>query len=210
MKHGLLAVAEEQTAGRGRRGHAWVSPPGTGIWFSFLLKPEISPDKASMLTIVAAMAVSGAIREVTGLDAQIKWPNDIVVNKKKVCGMLTELSAELSCINYVVIGIGINANMKEFPDEIKDIASSLYIESGKQVKRAYVIKAGDLSTIADEYNAMLANAGKQVRIIGNDKEEIYTAVGINPEGGLVVKDDDGNLKEIRSGEVSVRGLYGYV
>ena len=225
VKHGLLAVAEEQTAGRGRRGHAWVSPPGTGIWFSFLLKPEISPDKASMLTIVAAMAVSGAIREVTGLDAQIKWPNDIVVNKKKVCGMLTELSAELSCINYVVIGIGINANMKEFPDEIKDIASSLYIESGKQVKRAYVIeavgryfekyyeafiKAGDLSTIADEYNTMLANAGKQVRIIGNDKEEIYTAVGINPEGGLVVKDDDGNLKEIRSGEVSVRGLYGYV
>ena len=169
--------------------------------------------------------VSGAIREVTGLDAQIKWPNDIVVNKKKVCGMLTELSAELSCINYVVIGIGINANMKEFPDEIKDIASSLYIESGKQVKRAYVIeavgryfekyydafiKAGDLSEITDEYNAMLANAGKQVRIIGNDKEEIYTAVGINPEGGLVVKDDDGNLKEIRSGEVSVRGLYGYV
>lgn len=225
VKHGLLAVAEEQTAGRGRRGHAWVSPPGTGIWFSFLLKPEISPDKASMLTLVAAMAVSGAIREVTGLDAQIKWPNDIVVNKKKVCGMLTELSAELSCINYVVIGIGINANMKEFPDEIKDIASSLYIESGKQVKRAYVIeavgryfekyyeafiKAGDLSTITDEYNAMLANAGKQVRIIGNDKEEIYTAVGINPEGGLVVKDDDGNLKEIRSGEVSVRGLYGYV
>ena len=115
--------------------------------------------------------------------------------------------------------------MKEFPDEIKDIASSLYIESGKQVKRAYVIeavgryfekyyeafiKAGDLSTIADEYNTMLANAGKQVRIIGNDKEEIYTAVGINPEGGLVVKDDGGNLKEIRSGEVSVRGLYGYV
>ncbi len=115
--------------------------------------------------------------------------------------------------------------MKEFPDEIKDIASSLYIESGKQVKRAYVIeavgryfekyydafiKAGDLSAITDEYNAMLANAGKQVRIIGNDKEEIYTAVGINPEGGLVVKDDDGNLKEIRSGEVSVRGLYGYV
>lgn len=88
MKHGLLAVAEEQTAGRGRRGHAWVSPPGTGIWFSFLLKPEISPDKASMLTLVAAMAVSDAIREVTGLDAQIKWPNDIVVNKKRCVACL--------------------------------------------------------------------------------------------------------------------------
>ena len=223
--HGLLAVAEEQTAGRGRRGHGWVSPPGTGIWFSFLLKPEVSPDKASMLTLVAAMAVARAITDTTGLESQIKWPNDIVVNKKKVCGMLTELSAEMTQINYVVIGIGINANNREFPDEIKETASSLFIESGKPVKRAAVIEAvgryfeqyydefikvGDLSLIMDEYNGMLANAGKQVRIISNDSEEVYTAIGINPQGELVVKDADGNVKDIRSGEVSVRGLYGYV
>ena len=223
--HGLLAVAEEQTAGRGRRGHGWGSPPGTGIWFSFLLKPEVSPDKASMLTLVAAMAVARAITDTTGLESQIKWPNDIVVNKKKVCGMLTELSAEMTQINYVVIGIGINANNREFPDEIKETASSLFIESGKPVKRAAVIEAvgryfeqyydefikvGDLSLIMDEYNGMLANAGKQVRIISNDSEEVYTAIGINPQGELVVKDADGNVKDIRSGEVSVRGLYGYV
>lgn len=223
--HGLLAVAEEQTAGRGRRGHAWVSPPGTGIWFSFLLKPQISPDKASMLTLVAAMAVAKAISETTGLVSQIKWPNDIVVNKKKVCGMLTELSAEMTQVNYVVIGIGINANNREFPDEIKETATSLYIESGKPVKRAAVIeavgryfeqyydafiKAGDLSLIMNEYNDMLVNAGNQVRIISGDSEEIYTAIGINPQGELVVKDEDGNIKDIRSGEVSVRGLYGYV
>lgn len=223
--HGLLAVAEEQTAGRGRRGHAWVSPPGTGIWFSFLLKPEISPDKASMLTLVAAMAVAKAINETTGLVSQIKWPNDIVVNKKKVCGMLTELSAEMTQVNYVVIGIGINANNKEFPDEIKETATSLYIEAGRPVKRAAVIeavgryfeqyydafiKAGDLSLIMNEYNDMLVNAGNQVRIISGDSEEIYTAIGINPEGELVVRDEDGNIKDIRSGEVSVRGLYGYV
>lgn len=223
--HGLLAVAEEQTAGRGRRGHAWVSPPGTGIWFSFLLKPQISPDKASMLTLVAAIAVARAISETTGLVSQIKWPNDIVVNKKKVCGMLTELSAEMTQVNYIVIGIGINANNREFPDEIKETATSLYIESGKPVKRAAVIeavgryfeqyydafiKAGDLSLIMNEYNDMLVNAGNQVRIISGDSEEIYTAVGINPQGELVVKDEDGNIKDIRSGEVSVRGLYGYV
>lgn len=223
--HGLLAVAEEQTAGRGRRGHAWVSPPGTGIWFSFLLKPQISPDKASMLTLVAAIAVARAISETTGLVSQIKWPNDIVVNKKKVCGMLTELSAEMTQVNYVVIGIGINANNREFPNEIKETATSLYIESGKPVKRAAVIeavgryfeqyydafiKAGDLSLIMNEYNDMLVNAGNQVRIISGDSEEIYTAVGINPQGELVVKDEDGNIKDIRSGEVSVRGLYGYV
>lgn len=223
--HGLLAVAEEQTAGRGRRGHAWVSPPGTGIWFSFLLKPEISPDKASMLTLVAAMAVAKAINETTGLVSQIKWPNDIVVNKKKVCGMLTELSAEMTQVNYVVIGIGINANNKEFPDEIKETATSLYIEAGRPVKRAAVIeavgryfeqyydafiKAGDLSLIINEYNDMLVNAGNQVRIISGDSEEIYTAIGINPQGELGVRDEDGNIKDIRSGEVSVRGLYGYV
>lgn len=223
--HGLLAVAEEQTAGRGRRGHAWVSPPGTGIWFSFLLKPEISPDKASMLTLVAAMAVAKAISETTGLVSQIKWPNDIVVNKKKVCGMLTELSAEMTQVNYVVIGIGINANNKEFPDEIKETATSLYIEAGRPVKRAAVIEAvgryfeqyydafiktGDLSLIMNEYNDMLVNAGNQVRIISGDSEEIYTAIGINPQGELVVRDEDGNIKDIRSGEVSVRGLYGYV
>lgn len=223
--HGLLAVAEEQTAGRGRRGHVWVSPPGTGIWFSFLLKPLISPDKASMLTLVAAMAVAKAISETTGLVSQIKWPNDIVVNKKKVCGMLTELSAEMTQVNYVVIGIGINANNREFPDEIKETATSLYIEGGRPVKRAAVIEAvgryfeqyydafinaGDLSLIMNEYNDMLVNAGNQVRIISGDSEEIYTAIGINPQGELVVKDEDGNIKDIRSGEVSVRGLYGYV
>ena len=178
-----------------------------------------------MLTLVAAMAVARAITETTGLVSQIKWPNDIVVNKKKVCGMLTELSAEMTQINYVVIGIGINANNREFPDEIKETASSLFIESGKQVKRAAVIeavgryfeqyydefiKAGDLSLIMDEYNSMLANAGNQVRIISNDSEEVYTAIGINPQGELMVKDADGNVKDIRSGEVSVRGLYGYV
>lgn len=223
--HGMLAVAEEQTAGRGRRGHTWVSPPGTGIWFSFLLKPEIPPDKASMLTLVAAMAVSRAIGDTTGLESEIKWPNDIVVNKKKVCGMLTELSAELSCVNYVVIGIGINANTKEFPKELQATATSLYIEAGKRIKRAEVIeavgryfekyyeafiKAGDLSPILDEYNAMLANAGKQVRIIANESERVYTALGINPQGELLVRDDNGEETAIRSGEVSVRGLYGYV
>lgn len=223
--HGMLAVAEEQTAGRGRRGHSWVSPPGTGIWFSFLLKPDIAPDKASMLTLVAAMAVSHAISEKTGLEAEIKWPNDIVVNKKKVCGMLTELSAELSCINYVVIGIGINANIREFPEELKTIATSLHIESGKHIKRAEMIEAvgryfekyydafiqaGDLSPIIDEYNSMLANVGKQVRITAIESEQVCTAIGINPQGELLVEDGNKNVTAIRSGEVSVRGLYGYV
>lgn len=223
--HGMVAVAEEQTAGRGRRGHAWISPPGTGIWVSFLLTPDIAPDKASMLTLVAAMAVSKAVSEVTELKAEIKWPNDIVVNKKKVCGMLTELSAEMTKVNYVVIGIGINANTTEFLDDIKDMATSLYLESGKRVNRASVIeamgryfekyydefiKAGDLSPLVKEYNELLVNAGRQVRVITQEGEKQYRAVGINAEGELIVEDADGTESVIRSGEVSVRGLYGYV
>ena len=223
--HGMVAVAEEQTAGRGRRGHNWVSPPGTGIWISFLLTPDIAPDKASMLTLVAALAVSKAIHEVTGLKAEIKWPNDIVVNKKKVCGMLTELSAEMTRINYVVIGIGINVNTTEFSEDIKDMATSLYLEAGKRVNRAAVIEAmgryfeqyydefieaGDLSPLTQEYNELLVNAGKQVKVIAQDDEMQYRAVGINAEGELIVEDVHGTRSTIRSGEVSVRGLYGYV
>ena len=222
---GDLFVADCQVSGRGRRGRGWTTDSKTAIAMTFLLKPSVEITTASRLTLVAALAIARALEHVEGIKPQIKWPNDIVVNKKKVCGMLTELSAEMTRINYVVIGIGINANNKEFPDEIKETATSLFIESGKHIKRAAVIeavgryfeqyydefiKAGDLSLIMDEYTSMLVNAGNQVRIISNDSEEIYTALGINPQGELVVKDADGNVKDIRSGEVSVRGLYGYV
>lgn len=224
-EHGLVAVAEEQTAGRGRRGHSWVSLPGAGIWISFMVTPDIAPDKAAMLTLVAAMAVSRAISETTGLEAGIKWPNDIVVNGKKVCGILTELSTEMSRINYVVIGIGINANTTAFPEEIKSTATSLYIELGKKVRRALIIEAmgryfeqyyesfiscGNLSSLAEEYNTLLVNTGKQVRVTGAESEAVYTALGINEAGELVVEDEAGKRSTIRSGEVSVRGLYGYV
>lgn len=224
-EHGLLAVAEEQTAGKGRRGHSWISPPGTGIWFSFMVTPDISPDKVSMLTLVAALAIASGIRETTGLKTSIKWPNDIIVNGKKVCGILTELSAELSMVNYVVIGIGINANTESFPDEIKDMATSLFIESGKKVRRVNIIeavgrnfenyysmfmKAGNLSLLKEEYNDMLVNKGRQVKVVDKDGEMVYTAIGIDDGGSLLVKDDEGNIHGIISGEVSVRGLYGYV
>lgn len=223
--HGLLVVAEEQLAGRGRRGKTWISPPGTGIWMSFMLTPDIAPQSAPMLTLVAAMAVADAIGEYTGLDAKIKWPNDIVVNGYKVCGMLTEMSAEMEFVNYVVIGIGINANTETFPDDISQIATSLANECGHKVNRAGLIaafgcsfekyydkfiKAGNLSALKEEYDALLVNVGKQVRILSKEDEKVYTAIGINEEGELIVCDEDKNKTTVRSGEVSVRGLYGYV
>lgn len=227
LEHGLLAVAEEQTAGKGRRGRVWKSPAGSGIWMSFMLTPDIAPDRASMLTIVAALAVADAIEERTGLDTKIKWPNDIVVNSHKVCGILTELSAELTHVNYVVIGIGINVNTEYFPDDIRETATSCYIELGskEKIQRAGIIasigkyfekyydeylKSADLSGLVDVYNTKLVSAGKTVKVITNDGDRVYTCVGIDSEGLMIVKNDDGSEEKIRSGEVSVRGLYGYV
>ena len=229
--HGLLAVAEKQTAGKGRRGRAWESPAGSGIWMSFMLTPDIGPEKASMLTIVAAMAVAEAISEKTGLETKIKWPNDIVIGSHKAVGILTEMSAELSHVNYVVIGIGVNVNTESFPDEIKDVATSLKLEKKRagmqdtKINRAEIIEAvgrhfekyyalyiekQDLSLLRDAYNQKLANAGNKVKAITSEGEKIYTAVGIDDEGLLIVENDDGRRERIRSGEVSVRGLYGYV
>ena len=113
---GTLVVTDFQNAGRGRRGRMWVSPSGTGIFMSLILRPDILPSSASMLTLVAALAVYDGIKETTGLETVIKWPNDIVAEGKKLCGILTEMSAELEGIHYVVTGIGINANMTEFPE----------------------------------------------------------------------------------------------
>lgn len=224
-KEGLLAIAECQTAGRGRRGRTWESPAGTGIWMSFLLKPDISPEKAPMITLIAAMACAKAVNSVTGLKAGIKWPNDIVINGKKVTGILTEMSAEPDCVSYVVVGIGINANMTVFPEDISATATSIAIESGHKVSRSAVvagffryferyyeifIKDGNLSSLRKEYESELVNMNKQVAVITPGGELRRKAVGINDEGELLVEDDDKVVTAVRSGEVSVRGIYGYV
>ena len=197
---------------------------------TLLLRPQINPANASMLTIVAAMAVTMAIRRAvaeTGADVEchIKWPNDVVINKKKICGILTEMSAELDCIHYVVIGIGINVNTTEFADEIKETASSLLVETGKNIKRSRIValfaeeftkyyekflNTGDLSGLVQDYNEMLINAGRQVRICDTKEEFTGIAVGIDSHGELLVTKEDGTQAVISAGEVSVRGLYGYV
>lgn len=223
--HGSLFIAEQQNAGKGRRGRSWVSPAGTGIWMTILLKPELEPSYASMLTLVAALSMSRAIQEVTGLVAKIKWPNDIVVNGKKVCGILTEMSAEMECIHYVVIGLGTNVNIEEFPEEIRETATSLMREAGKHIDRVPVICAflscfekdyetfierKNLSGLLENYNERLVNRGREVRILDLNGEYIGTAEGIDERGALIVVKEKGETVTITSGEVSVRGIYGYV
>lgn len=222
---GTLVVAANQTAGKGRRGRSWSAPEGTSIAMSILLRPEFPPERASMLTLVMAMAIARGIREVTGLDAGIKWPNDIVADGKKLCGILTEMSTEMEYIRYVVIGIGINVSMKEFPEELKQKATSLELCLGRPVKRAPLIDACmrafeeyyekylqtlDLSLLQEEYNRELVNVGREVTVLAPAGDYTGVSHGINREGELVVELAGGEIRNVVSGEVSVRGVYGYV
>ena len=227
--HGTLAVADRQTAGRGRRGRTWESPAGSSIYMSILLRPEISPNKASMLTLVMALSVVEGIRECVGSGEdipgiQIKWPNDIIINGKKLAGILTEMSSQIDYINHVTVGVGINVNMTEFPEEIADTATSLRLECGHTVKRASLIAAvmerleenyeifletEDLSGLLDRYNALLVNCDRDVQIIGAKETYQAHAIGIDHTGELIVRREDGSIEKINAGEVSVRGVYGY-
>jgi BirA family biotin operon repressor/biotin-[acetyl-CoA-carboxylase] ligase len=221
---GTLVVADRQTAGRGRRGHSWESDAGTGIFMTLMIKPEINPNHASMLTLVTALAIAKALAEVTGETAQIKWPNDIVVHGKKVCGILTEMSAQFDYINHIVIGIGINVNNETFSEEISDIASSLFLECGKKFHRADIIEkvleyfevyyevfleTEDLSGLMKEYNSILVNMQKSVKVLDPKEPFEGKAMGITKKGELIV-DTWESRKLVSSGEVSVRGMYGYV
>lgn len=222
---GTLVVADCQLAGKGRRGRSWVSPRFTDIYMTLIIKPQIPPSCASMMTLLAAMAVTAGIKEVTGLDAEIKWPNDVVYDGKKICGILTEMSSEPDCIHYVVIGIGINVNSAEIAEEISQTATSLRIATGSSVSRSSLIAAvirslevyyqkfldrEDLSLLMDEYNSKLVNLGREVKVLASSGD--YTAVskGIDSLGELLVELEDGTLQKVVSGEVSVRGIYGYV
>ena len=223
--NGTLVVADQQVSGRGRRGRSWESPSGTGIFMTLMLKPEIKPNNASMLTLVAALAVAKAIKDVTGLDAQIKWPNDIVINGKKICGILTETSAQFDYINHIAIGIGINVHNEVFSDEIAHMASSLLLESqGKKFRRTEIIEkvleyfeeyyeiyleTEDLTALTGEYNKILVNMNKPVRVLDPKDEFEGKAMGITAKGELIV-DTWESRKLVSSGEVSVRGIYGYV
>lgn len=223
--HGTLVVAEEQESGKGRRGRVWKSQKGTGIWMSLIVQPKISPQNASMLTLVAAMAVASGIQKETGLEVKIKWPNDIVVSGKKVCGILTEMSSEQDYIHYVIVGIGINVYTKEFPEEIQKVATSIQLENGTIDSRSQLIatiieqfekyyeaflEKEDISLFLEEYHYFLANYKKRVQIIERNKSYEGIALGVDEKGELLVQLEDGNIKKVVSGEVSVRGIYGYV
>lgn len=225
MEEGTIIIADEQIAGKGRRGRNWVSPPGTGIWMSIILRPDTQPQNASMLTLIAGLAVCKVIHQITSMKALIKWPNDIVINGKKICGILTEMNSEIDFINFVVIGIGINVNIPEFPPELDNIATSLMLEGNKKYKRKTLVKkileefevcynkylqTEDLQGIIDDYNSYCVNIGREVRVISKSEEITGRVKCVTPKGELIISTSNGDDILVTSGEVSVRGIYGYV
>ena len=217
---GTVFAAEVQTGGKGRLGKSWSSPEGGGIWMSILLKPDIVPDEAPEITLIAGLAVCRALKDCGAL---IKWPNDVVINGKKVCGILTEMSAEIERVNYIVCGIGINVNTAVFPEELRETAVSIYTVTGEKRSRAAILRRvleefeplydeylkNRLKNIISEYESMCVNISRRVSVLYNGTSVYGTAVGVTENGRLIIDTDNGRIT-VSSGEVSVRGIYGYV
>lgn len=221
---GTVVLALRQTAGRGRRGRGWLSMDEDNLYFTLVLRPAFQPEQAAMLTLVMALAVTAALRK-QGAEAGIKWPNDIVAEGKKLCGILTELHLSGTAIRDVVIGVGVNVNQTAFPEELQEKASSLrmltgerqdrkelFLEILRQFERYYAAfcERKDLSGLRAEYESRLVSFGRPVRV--EDPGNPYTGVcrGITDTGELLVERTDGEISEVYAGEVSVRGVYGYV
>ncbi len=215
--HGTVVVAEEQTAGRGRLGRSWYSEKSSGIYCSIILRPPLSPAAAPILTLLAGVATHRAIRAVTGLSPDIRWPNDLLVNGKKICGILTEMKAELDRLHMVVLGIGINVNHRAIPQELQEVATSLAIEGGKHYSRLQIViellreaerhyhmllREGN-AAIVREWSAESSYAeGKRVRIKANGSEYTGTTAGLNTSGALKILRDDGQPELLVAGEIS--------
>lgn len=220
VSEGVLVAADIQTAGRGRLSRSWYSQSG-GVYFSFMLKPELAPSDVAAITLAAGYSVCLVIRRLTGCDARIKWPNDIIIGNKKICGILTEMEAQTDRVDFVVIGIGINVNQEQFDEEMSQKATSLFLETGKKIDRNLVLaevsksldkamKSYLLSISLDDmkqFKQICATLGRRVSVERNGNHIEGTAVDIFPTGELIIKTDDGKKLPIFSGEVSVQGIY---
>lgn len=220
VKEGVVIFAESQSKGRGRLGRNWVSPKGKGLWFSVLLRPPFAPQAATRITVAAATAVCRAVRNKTGLPAEIKWPNDILIRGKKICGILTELSAELEKIKYIILGIGldVNFNSSDFPPPLREIASSIKIESGRAVHRAELaaeilsqldsdykrVIGGEFESVADEWEHHCCTIGRRVEISTGERRFEGHAESLDAEGALLVRTQHGHLERVIGGDVTLR------
>lgn len=216
-EEGTLIIAEEQTAGRGRMTRAWHSPKGTGIWMSLILKPNLPPVKAPQFTLIAAVAVAEAIQDVTGLTPEIKWPNDLLMNGKKITGILTELQADADRIRSIIIGIGMNVNQQAFPAELEDIATSLAIEKGETISRAKLVQAilknieiyykeyveNGFASIKQKWESFAVSIGRHITARTVNGSIRGKAIGITEEGVLKLQDEEGIIHSIYSADIEI-------
>lgn len=224
--HGTVIIAEEQTSGRGRLGRSWISPKYKGIWMSIILRPNINTLDVPKITQVTAAAVEKSLLNMN-LKTYIKWPNDIILNSKKICGILTEMSGEINNVNYVVVGIGINANLdiEDFNEDLKEKATSIKIEENKPIKRKLLV-SHILNNFETLYNDLInfnniessisickENSillGNNIKIMSRKTITPAKALNLNENGELIVQYEDGKIAKVNSGEVSIRGEYGYI
>lgn len=230
-EEGTLVVADNQTCGRGRLGREWNSPDKKGVWMSLVLRPEISFDEVQIITLAASVAVVQALYEVAQIEAGIKWPNDIIINGKKVCGILVEMNMEIDRINFLVLGIGLNVNQEkeDFSQELLDRAISLKMYMDQNANNQKILKRNEIianillkfeeiydkvkcrafEDIITEWKRYSVTLGKEVNITHKSKQYRGVAQDITKDGKLIVKCVNGSVIEVFSGEVSVRGLLGY-
>ena len=218
-EEGTVVISETQTLGRGRLGREWASPEG-GIWFSTILRPEVAPKDASKLTFVAAVAVARAIREAFNLDAEVKWPNDVLISEKKVCGILTETSTKGDVVNFVVVGVGINANVSldSFPESLRNSLTSLKEELEEEIEREEFLRAlleeleqyytmfmrKKFDLILEEWRNLAGFLGQYVEVLSFDEKIRGRAVNVDRNGALMIKLENGTVKKVTSGDVTVR------
>jgi BirA family biotin operon repressor/biotin-[acetyl-CoA-carboxylase] ligase len=215
-KHGEVVVTERQTAGRGRRGRAWVSPPGLNLYFSAILRPELPPYRAPELTLVAAVALAEVLREA-GADARIKWPNDVQLGGLKVAGILTELSSTPSRVSFVVLGMGVNLNARpeHFPEEVRATATSLAQATGRRVARAPFAAslwrrleewlelhvASGFEPVRQRWKGLSSTLGQEVVVRMEGRQLLGVAEDIDEAGALLVRKADGSLERVLAGDV---------
>lgn len=216
---GTLVIAEKQIAGKGRKGRVWFSPVGNGIYVSLIVRPTLPPAEAAKMMLMTAVAVAEAVVSVAPLNVRIKWPNDILVNEKKMAGILTEISTDMDAVDYMIIGLGLNVNTPagEFPPEIRTLATSLRAETGRTFSRAAVLRAvlqsfethydrfmtAGFEPILEKWKAYADIIGRKIRVDMIGRSITGDVLEVDRDGVLVIQDDEGKIHKIVSGDVNL-------